>query len=77
MTGSIILRARESSGLTQEALAERVGVSRAYLSRLEQLKQRPSDAVRTALIRALHLTAEEARVWDDQRSPIHGAAGEE
>jgi transcriptional regulator with XRE-family HTH domain len=69
MIHCIILDAREARGLTQEELAAQVGVSRAYLSRLERLLQRPSDEVRIALVRALGLTPEQARVWDDQRSP--------
>jgi transcriptional regulator with XRE-family HTH domain len=44
---------REQKGLTQEALAEKIGVSRGYLSRLEMGRHDPSLSLLRRLARAL------------------------
>lgn len=51
-----IRAAREGLGLTQEALAERAGITREYLARLETGRQDPRVSVVARLARALNTT---------------------
>jgi len=46
---------RERKGMTQEALAEKVGVSRAYLSRLEMGRHDPPLSLLRRLAKALRV----------------------
>ncbi|HYD99357.1 MAG TPA: helix-turn-helix transcriptional regulator [Alphaproteobacteria bacterium] len=50
---------REHRGLTQAALAERVGIGRPYLSQLETGARKASHAVLKALAEALRLTVDD------------------
>lgn len=56
--GSIILRARRAKGLTQEALAEQVGVSAAAVSKWETGASYPDITLLSPLARALGLTVD-------------------
>ena len=46
---------RAEAGLTQQALAERCGIYRTYLSRIESGDANPSVSVLTALANALNI----------------------
>jgi len=48
-------RLREARGLTQEALAEKIGVSRAYLARLEMGRHDPPLSRLRAIAKALRV----------------------
>ena len=50
---------REHRGLTQQALADRAGISKPYLSQLEAGKRQPSLAVLRALAAALGVEIED------------------
>jgi transcriptional regulator with XRE-family HTH domain len=49
-------RLREAKGLTQDKLAKRIGVSRAYLSRLEMGRHDPPLSTLRRLAKALKST---------------------
>lgn len=51
--GKKIQRKRKESGLTQEELADKVGVSRAYMGYIEQGRNTPSLEVVEKIARAL------------------------
>jgi transcriptional regulator with XRE-family HTH domain len=53
--GDELRRARESAGLTQEALADRAGVHRTYVSLLERDKKSPTIALLFRLCQAMHV----------------------
>ena len=53
MCGRNLRRLRKESGLTQDALAERCGIFRTYLSRIEHGIANPSIAVLAALATVL------------------------
>jgi transcriptional regulator with XRE-family HTH domain len=48
-------RLREAKGLSQTALAEKAGISRGYLARLEAAKQDPTLSVIERLAKALRV----------------------
>lgn len=50
---------REQRGLTQQALAQRAGISAAYLSQIESGKRSGSTAVLQAITQALGLTLDD------------------
>ncbi|MFT4164189.1 MAG: XRE family transcriptional regulator [Microlunatus sp.] len=54
--GEVLTTARRASGLTQEKLAERAGVTQAALSRYENGLREPDDATLEVLARALGVT---------------------
>lgn len=54
----ILLDARKNAGLTQEALAERIGASKGYISRLERGITVPTIATFYRIISAMGLTIE-------------------
>ncbi|MCQ2238937.1 MAG: helix-turn-helix domain-containing protein [Bacteroidaceae bacterium] len=54
----ILLDARKNAGLTQEALAERIGASKGYISRLERGLTVPTIATFYRIISAMGLTIE-------------------
>lgn len=45
-----LLKARKSSGLSQEALAKRIGTTKAYVSKIENGRVNPSASVYLALM---------------------------
>ena len=63
--GPIIRQARESKGWSQDQLAERVGVGRPHISRLEAGAREPTVALLSKLLKVLEL---------DPRSVFHPAA---
>lgn len=63
MIADALRNARKASGLTQEALAEKAGVHRTYISLLERNKKSPTIEVLLRLcsalgVRASHLLAQ-------------------
>ena len=54
--GTVVRRLRESAGLSQEALADRAGLHRTYISMLERGLRMPSILVVKQLARALATT---------------------
>ena len=56
--GSILKAAREKSGITIEALAERAGITERYLYRIENEGKKPSFDVLYKLIRELSISAD-------------------
>lgn len=54
----ILLDARKNAGLTQEALAERIGASKGYISKLERGLTVPTIATFYRIISAMGLTIE-------------------
>lgn len=55
---SVIKNARQRSGLTIEALAERVGISERYIYRIENEEKKPKFDVLLLLIRELGISAD-------------------
>ena len=55
---SVIKSARQRSGLTVEALAERTGISERYIYRIENEEKKPKFDVLLLLIRALGISAD-------------------
>lgn len=53
---TIIRQARKDSGITQQQLAEQVGVTKSYISRIESGSIEPSAALFLRIIRALGLS---------------------
>jgi transcriptional regulator with XRE-family HTH domain len=77
---ALLHRYRHRSGLTQEALAERAGLSRAAVSLLERGNIRaPQRATVDMLSAALALAPEEAAEFDDsaQGAPPRACRGED
>ncbi len=56
--GAIIKAARQKSGMTQEALAESVGVGQRHIMAIENEGSYPSYEVLYRLIRELHIPAD-------------------
>lgn len=56
--GDMICEARKAKGLTQEDLAQRLGVSRQSIIYWEQEAVKPSDAARMAICSALDMAVE-------------------
>jgi len=56
--GDVILTARRAAGLTQEELADRLGITQAALSRYENNLREPDDAALARLSEALDLSPE-------------------
>lgn len=54
----ILLDARKNAGLTQEALAERIGASKGYISRLERGITIPTIATFYRIVAAMGLAVE-------------------
>jgi transcriptional regulator with XRE-family HTH domain len=54
--GTVIRRRRQAAGLSQEALADRAGLHRTYISLLERGQRLPSIAVVRQLATALDTT---------------------
>ncbi len=52
----ILLDARKNAGLTQEVLAERIGASKGYISRIERGLTIPSIATFYRIVAAMGLT---------------------
>jgi transcriptional regulator with XRE-family HTH domain len=52
---SRIKRLREQRGMTQEALAAKAGISRAYLARIETARHEPTLTVLEKLAKALRV----------------------
>lgn len=55
---SVIKSARQRSGLTVEALAEKTGISERYIYRIENEEKKPKFDVLRLLIRALGISAD-------------------
>lgn len=53
LVGSLVLRQRELCGLTQQQLADRVGISQAAIARIERGRRAPSLPMIEALLEAL------------------------
>jgi transcriptional regulator with XRE-family HTH domain len=54
--GKKIQKARKTNGLTQEELADKVGVSRAYMGYIEQGRNAPSLEVLNKIARVLKIS---------------------
>lgn len=54
----VLLDARRNAGLTQEALAQRIGASKGYISRLERGLTIPSISTFYRIVTAMGLTVE-------------------
>lgn len=62
--GGLLKRFRSRSGLSQRALAERAGVDKSYVSRIEKGERKyPNRALVLEIAGILELTAEEADLW--------------
>jgi non-specific serine/threonine protein kinase len=72
--GALLRGHRRTAGLTQEALAERAGLSRRGLQRLESGDARPYPATLAALAAALDLEPREAARLRAAAAPRRGAA---
>ncbi len=71
--GALLRRYRERAGLSQEALAERAGLTPHAISALERgERRRPYPHTVQALAEALHLAAEERAALLAARAPQHG-----
>lgn len=68
-TPSQLAISRFSAGLTQEELAERVGISRVSISNLERGQHQPRRITALALAEALGCTLTELFPPDDERPP--------
>lgn len=75
--GEIIASARVAKDLTQQQLADAVGISRAYLTQIENGKRVPSDQTGTRLLKALGISFEalfeehvKEQLPPEQREPI-------
>lgn len=55
LLGETVRAVREARGLTQHELAEEVGITDSYLSKIERDRQQASPAVIVAMARALAL----------------------
>ena len=60
--GERIRALRDRCGLTQEGLAEKAGLSRGYIARLETGRQDPSATTLAAIAKALHVRV--AKLFD-------------
>src|SRR5262249_4230118 len=69
--GSLLRHHRLAAGLTQEALAERSGVSTRAIQHLEASGVRPRYATALQLIRALALPDTDRQALEDQAAPAH------
>lgn len=56
--GQTIKTARQAAGLTQEELAEQVGITARYIMAIENENKQPSMKVLTKIIRALKISAD-------------------
>ncbi len=56
--GQTIKTARQAVGLTQEELAEQVGITTRYIMAIENENKQPSMKVLTKIIRALRISAD-------------------
>ena len=56
--GQTIKTARQAAGLTQEELAEQVGITTRYIMAIENENKQPSMKVLTKIIRALKISAD-------------------
>jgi transcriptional regulator with XRE-family HTH domain len=66
--GDLLRQARRHAGLTQEALAERAGISHSAVSSLERgINRAPRRDTLELLCTALDLTSEEQRLWERTR----------
>lgn len=59
MLGNCIRNCREESNLTQEDLAERVGISRTMISKIESNKAKPSLITLQKIAKALDIPTSE------------------
>ena len=55
--GTIVKSARESRGLTQDALAEKLNVGTRHIMSIENEGKNPSFKILTGLVRELHIDA--------------------
>jgi transcriptional regulator with XRE-family HTH domain len=55
LLGETVRAIREARGITQQALADEAGITKAYLSKIELERRQASPAVIVALARALAL----------------------
>lgn len=69
-----VLELRKKAGLTQEALADAVGVSRRTGVALDGPNYKPSVELALRIARALNTTVEEVYQLDDNRKPVDAAA---
>src|SRR3954463_4868611 len=60
--GPAVRTMRKERGLSGAALAEKVGISRPYLVQIETGSRRPSNDVRSKLLRALKVSAGQLQV---------------
>ena len=65
---------RERLFVTQEELAERTGMSRATISRIESGQQRPRISTVRKLAAALGVSPEKLIDWNGEESPETGKA---
>jgi len=71
--GSRLRGARESLGLSQEAVAARAGLNTSYLSQIERGRKTPSLEVFVRLAASVNLTLAELFTDKEEPSPALGA----
>jgi len=72
-SGEVLLVLRQAAGMTQEELADHVGVAQAALSRYENGLRTPDESVRSALAEALAVTTD----FLDHEFTVMGAIAED
>lgn len=72
--GRNLLAHRERAGLSQRQLAERIGMSHSYISRLEDDQHSPSVDTLCRLARALEVDPRDLLVCPDGHEPAAGVA---
>ena len=74
--GDLIRRARRDAGLTQEALAERAGISTRAISNLERgINRAPRRDTLALLASALNLSPMDQKQWEQSRVRLSARAG--
>ena len=76
LTGRFIARKRKEKNLTQEQLAERIGVSNKTVSKWETGKSMPDYAVMKRLCKELQITVAELMDGEEKEEELH-VCGEE
>lgn len=71
--GHAVRAARDTAGLTQRELAEKVGIAEKYLSRIELGLATPSVYISSNLARALGLSLDTLTGIEKQASPVGSA----
>ncbi|MCL6596983.1 MAG: helix-turn-helix domain-containing protein [Firmicutes bacterium] len=68
--GIVLREARVKAGLSQEALADRAGVDRTFVGRIENGKQSPTLDTLARMAQALGLRPSEVLRQAEKRSPV-------